>query len=332
MRALSPASDRYRGKWRGILAALGVPAKVLNGKNQPCPFCDGKDRFRWTNHNDDGSYFCSRCEPGDGLEFVQKFLKVSFKEAVAKIDAIVGTVPVISRPTGEAARQIEAMRNLWESGRRVTDGDPVGLYLRNRGFLGEFPKSIKYVERMKHEQGIAPGMVCRVVDADDLGANVHRTWLTLDGHKAPFEPNRKIMAGSLPDGCAIRLGKPAGVLGIAEGIETALMASQRFGLPVWSVISEGGMRKFRPPLDVTEFHIFGDNDRNHVGQAAAFQAAKDIGVQWQREGLPISISVHIPERTGSDWADTDTAHHAHAIRQAFPGEFGPSPPVQSDPS
>ena len=42
-----PLKDRARGRWPGILTALGVPAKALRNRHGPCPVCGGKDRFRF---------------------------------------------------------------------------------------------------------------------------------------------------------------------------------------------------------------------------------------------------------------------------------------------
>ncbi|HTN41458.1 MAG TPA: toprim domain-containing protein, partial [Asticcacaulis sp.] len=91
--------------------------------------------------------------------------------------------------------------------------------------------------------------------------------------------------------------------GIAEGVETAIAASIRFNLPVWAVISEGGMQKFRPPAIVKRLIVFGDHDLNFVGQAAAYSVARDIERAAQREKRVIDVEVRIPEKPGNDWAD-----------------------------
>ena len=69
---------------------------------------------------------------------------------------------------------------------------------------------------------------------------LHRTFLRPDGSgKAEMRSPRKLMPGTVPEGSAIRLGPVGAVLGIAEGIETALAASMMFEMPVWSAIRHG---------------------------------------------------------------------------------------------
>lgn len=299
-----PLSDRCRGRWRNILVALGIPENVLNKRNQPCPMCGGVDRFRWTNHEDAGSYYCSGCGAGDGAALVMGVLGLGFSEAAKRIENILGEVRLDAVKSRSKDENIQAMREVWLRGRRVTADDPVGMYLANRGIdLTEYPSCIRYVSDLYHPDGATHAMIAQIVTPDGLAANIHRTWLTVDGDKAGYAVQKKVMAGSIPDGSAVRLSRVTDMLGIAEGIETALRASQRFGLPVWSVISEVGIRKFPPPNGIKTLVIFGDNDINYVGQSAAYQAAKDIYRAAKTEGRKIDIEVKIPEHPGTDWAD-----------------------------
>lgn len=139
-------------------------------------------------------------------------------------------------------------------------------------------------------------MVAKVTDADGKGTALHRTYLTSTGHKAGLPVVKKVL-GNLPPGAAIRLFPPAECLGIAEGIETALAASRRFGVPVWAAISAGGLKCWTPPESTWHVMVFGDNDENYTGQAAAFALAKSL------TAIGISTEIHVPTIKGADWCD-----------------------------
>ena len=78
-----PLKDRALNRWHGILPALGIPAKALTNRHGPCPMCGGKDRFRFDNKGGRGTWFCSQCGAGDGIELVKQFKGCDFKEAAA---------------------------------------------------------------------------------------------------------------------------------------------------------------------------------------------------------------------------------------------------------
>jgi putative DNA primase/helicase len=87
------------------------------------------------------------------------------------------------------------------------------------------------------------------------------------------------------------------VLGIAEGVETALSAAQLFKVPVWAALNAGRLEVWMPPAGITKVMIFGDNDENQRGQDAAWQLENrliDAGIE---------TSVHIPDKPGTDWND-----------------------------
>jgi putative DNA primase/helicase len=105
------------------------------------------------------------------------------------------------------------------------------------------------------------------------------------------------MPGKPIIGAAIRLHPAGDVLGVAEGIETALAAKQLFGVPVWSCISAVGIESFAPPSGVRKLIVFGDNDAKGTGQAAAWGLAKRLIT------VGIDVDVKIPERIGWDWLD-----------------------------
>ena len=83
---------------------------------------------------------------------------------------------------------------------------------------------------------------------------------------------------------------------VAEGIETALAASELFEVPVWSCVSAQGIESFEPPAGVREVIVFADNDANFAGQAAAYRAAHRLKLKG------FEVEVVVPEIIG-DWLD-----------------------------
>src|SRR5688500_4565649 len=75
-----------RGRWIGILSAVGVPPKALKNRHGPCPVCGGKDRFRFDDKGATGSFYCSQCGPGDGIELVKGLHRLDFRDAARLIE------------------------------------------------------------------------------------------------------------------------------------------------------------------------------------------------------------------------------------------------------
>jgi putative DNA primase/helicase len=127
----------------------------------------------------------------------------------------------------------------------------VAEYLERRGIPFHPPLSVRC-------QRGRPAMIVAVQRPDGKIIAVQQTWLTNDGQKALVSPPR-ITTGSLDSG-AVRLGPAAEVMGVAEGVETALSAMQLTGMPVWASLGSKRLHKVWLPPHVGEVHIFGDND------------------------------------------------------------------------
>ncbi len=268
--------------------------------------CGGKDRFRWIDTDGKGTWVCTHCNGGNGWSLVQRFCNVDFRGALDLVRPLIDRASVREscdyKPSQEECKRLR--EELWRSGKEVREHDPVGRYLTNR--LGRFPAFA--TSELRTVQGSNQAiMLARVIFPNgDRVANLHRTFLTLTGDKIPGENCRKMMPGSFPKGAAIRLERDVplsgGRLGIAEGIETALSATILFGIPCWSAVNEGGLRYWLPPDHVAEVVIFADNDRNYVGQAAAYECAKRCATVGK------NVRVKIPDRKG-DWNDVMRDHN-----------------------
>ena len=286
----TPSRDLARGRWRELLPSLGVESKFLTGKHCPCPICGGKDRFRFDDKEGLGTYFCSQCGSGDGFMLVQKISGRSFKEIAEHVQEVWKTVKQMPQGQRDEIAQQRAIRNAWEGSWQPSTSSPSALYLKSR--LGR-PWASKAIREC------SGGMIALISDVDGKPVNVHLTALTRDGKKnEAANPIKRVMAGKLPEGCAIRIWDAAPVMGIAEGIETAMAAAIMFKMPVWAAINGALLAKWVPPEEARTIHIFGDNDLNFTGQSKAFALANRISVQYERE-----VVVRIPDIIGQDWND-----------------------------
>jgi len=299
-------ADQAVGRWPGILQALGVDPAFLTKKHGPCPICGGKDRFRFDDKEGRGTWFCSGCGSGDGFRLLQEVKGMAFREAAQEIDRVIGTVPQGPlAATRTDASKIEALTSVWKASRPVTRNDPVGLYLHRRLGIEQAPSDLRYHPALRYtdtdgaDLGRFPAMLARICYPDGVGASIHRTYLTATGEKAPVPQAKKIMSGKPLNTGSVRLGNAAEYMGIAEGIESALGAAKRFGVPVWAATNAALLESWAPPAGVRSILIAADNDAGSswAGQAAAFNLAKRL----VREGF--AVEVQIPAAAGADWAD-----------------------------
>lgn len=290
-----------KGRWRGILMALGVDERTLSGKHTACPRCGGKDRFRFDDKEGRGTYFCSGCGAGDGVQLAMGVTGQSFRDVAREVERIAGTV----RPTGAKAERsdedkIAALRQVWKDSAPVQRGDEAERYLLGRGLsLVDLPESIRVHSALYYRDDDVTGtfvaMLALVRGSDGKALSIHRTYLR-DGRKAPVSAPKRPLPGLPLAGAAIRLTPVSRVLGIAEGIETALAAAELFEVPVWSCISTAGIESFEPPAGVEHVVIFADHDANFAGQSAAYRAAHRLSLRG------IEVEVRLPPSVG-DWLD-----------------------------
>jgi len=291
--------DAALGKWPGILMALGVDESFLSKKHGKCPFCGGTDRYRFDDKNGTGSFFCSQCGAGTGVDFLMRMYGWSFKEAASSVDRVVGVVQESARITERSeADKVAAIKKTLRECRRVENGDPVWLYLNRRTGLEIVPSDIWYHPGLWHRDGgNHPAMVSVLRGADGNGVTLHRTYLTASGEKANVSPVKMMMPGKRLNGAAVRLSRIETTIGISEGIETALSASVRFQTPVWAATNAALLEMWLPPAGIEHVIVFADNDASWTGHAAAFNLAKRL----TRDGL--KVDVLMPPNVGEDWCD-----------------------------
>jgi putative DNA primase/helicase len=135
-------------------------------------------------------------------------------------------------------------------------------YLSRRGITLR-PPTLRYRQDRRE-------MIAAIQAPDGSVIAIQRT--RLNGRAEKIE--RLTSAGGLGAGC-VRLGPAAEVMGIAEGVETALAAMQMTGMTVWASLGAARLDKIWLPPTVKEVHIFGDDDeagRKASGRAALLHA------------------------------------------------------------
>jgi putative DNA primase/helicase len=286
--------ERAAGRWKEILPALGLSPSYFTGKHGPCPLCGGKDRFRFDDKAGSGSYICSQCGAGYGINLLQKLRGWDFRTACVEVDRLLGN---------EAPRHVEPRkesRHRWmheQALKRATDSAVLAAYLAERGLsvssdVLRGDPACAWFDESGCERGKFPAVIAPILSLDGELQSVQRVYMAdLPARKKVAPPVSTI------NGAAVRLQPPAEEMGVCEGWETGLACHQMTGLPIWAALSENGLQQVELPPLVRKLHIFGDNDRSFVGQAAAFIRAK----RAVRDKL--EAEVHIPESAGDDWLD-----------------------------
>jgi putative DNA primase/helicase len=155
-----------------------------------------------------------------------------------------------------------------------------------------------------HNLGTFPAMLAPIVGRDGSLLAIHRTYLG-NGCKADVPTPKKLTAaaGLLAGACIPLAGQRGGVIGIAEGIETAAAASLGSALPVVAAYCANALSVFSWPRGLERLVIFADNDT--AGQKAAAVLAQ------RADKAGISTKTLTPSKPGSDWCDVwlEGKHH-----------------------
>ncbi|WDR21550.1 DNA primase/helicase [Salmonella phage vB_SenS_UTK0006] len=89
---------KMRGMWQAALMKLcDIPQLTFNVKHQPCPYCGGKDRFRWTdkiNEKGDGGNICNQCGNDSGIGLFMRIRGENYSEAIDTLGEWLNLVPV----------------------------------------------------------------------------------------------------------------------------------------------------------------------------------------------------------------------------------------------
>lgn len=293
--------------WVRTLTACGVAESFLRNKHGPCPSCGGKDRFRFDNKGR-GAHYCSQCGAGDGFKLIMKVIGCTFKDAFKRVLQAEGIERSELKPWVPAAKSAEheapaeptrRVRTLLRESCSIEDCGAAIDYLLSRSLWplpeGHQLRAHPSVEYWHERQTVGrfPALVAAVRDGDSQLVTAHVTYLTPEGAKLTEFETRKILSPLTGRfGCAAQLMPAHDVLGIAEGIETALSATKLTGIPTWAALNTSLLTKFEVGPEVTKLVIFADRD------IAGLEAATKLMEKLQEK---VQLEVRIPK--AKDWND-----------------------------
>ncbi|MDE2096372.1 MAG: toprim domain-containing protein [Patescibacteria group bacterium] len=199
----------------------------------------------------------------------------------------------------DTLRRTQLAQAIWESGQPI-DGTLAEKYLRSRGVWRPNIQALRFQAALFNPTLSAetPAIIAAISDSAHGICAIQRTYLRSDGTgKSPGTPN-KITLGPMREG-AVRLFTPRRVLGLAEGIETALAARKIYSIPTWATLGVHRLKSVSIPDGVTRLVIFADEGT--TGE----EGAREARYQYMNKGY--SVEIMRPE-WGEDFADQINAN------------------------
>lgn len=288
---VSDVRSKANGYWPSILERLAIPTNHGEG---PCPACGGKTRYRFDNKDNRGTYFCSHCGAGTGLDLVMKVNQCGAREAaelVAEAMALPMPEPKPARekPQTDIAGKVAALAAKSSPGQSA--------YLTSKGLQCPFPM-------------LSDGSLLLVLK-NGAGATTGAQVIKPDGSK-------RLVAGTVKKGsfCVVNSGETPETVIIAEGLATALSVQQfRPDATIITAIDAGNLlsvaQVMRQRYPDAQIIIAADNDikpgEPNTGKSAAEKTAKAVS-GW----------VALPQSEGkADWNDFHQQHGLEAAAAAF---------------
>jgi putative DNA primase/helicase len=181
---------------------------------------------------------------------------------------------------------------IWRSGRPIPSGTIQARYLQSRALSLQPPASLRAATTLHLNRYAFPTIVAAVQAPDGRVIAVQEMLLDPSGDRKAQIRFSRLTTGALGWG-AVRLAAATHVLGLAEGVETALSAMQLSGVPCWACLGSNRMHRVAIPDCAKELHLFGDNDE--PGRAAVERTA--------HQHRHRRIVVRFPPKQFNDWND-----------------------------
>lgn len=263
------------GRFAPVLISLGYPESRFTGKHGDCILCgDTNKNARWNAKKE--YWVCTKCGVTQPMEMALEITGDTYKNTASRIrgNRIETMTTTLPNDTERNKKRIESIL----AGRQKLAGSQAEDYLIARGLKVIPERDVYFHPGVAYwHDGVAsnfPAMVAVFRDAQGNGATLHITYLEGAGKAIVESPKKILPVAREMAGGAIRLFDVHEVMGIAEGIETALAVHEMEGIPVWSSSNAQMMKVIEIPESVKELNIYADNDKSFTGQEAAYVLAK----------------------------------------------------------
>lgn len=288
---ISDVRSKANGYWPSILERLAIPTNRSEG---PCPACGGNTRYRFDNKDNRGTYFCSHCGAGTGLDLVMKVNQCGAREA-AELVAEAMALPMPEPKPAREKPQTDIAGKVAALAAKASPGQ--SAYLASKGLQCPFPM-------------LSDGSLLLVLK-NGADATTGAQVIKPDGSK-------RLVAGTVKKGsfCVVNTGETPETVIIAEGLATALSVQQfRPDATIIAAIDAGNLlpvaQVMRQRYPGAQIIIAADNDikpgEPNTGKSAAENAAKAVS-GW----------VALPQTEGkADWNDFHQQHGPEAAAAAF---------------
>lgn len=290
---LLPAARRSAGYWHC--------GSVMNEK--------GDSLFIWRTGSRPGNWQDSATgDHGDLIDLAAAVMQITLQEAIGWAREYLGEGPDVGtqetcrcrqgvEDPNTAAAKREASE-IWAASRPAT-GTLAETYLRHRCIAEPIPASIRFHPGLVYPGSNLqlPALVAAVSGHDRKVTAIQRIFLRLDGRGKAGVRVPKMTRGPMLGG-AVRLAPAGDVLGLAEGLESAMSAAEIHGVPVWAALGSR-LDAVAIPGTVRRLILFADNDP--PGQRAAERAA----AKHQMPGRQVEIIT--PAGDLDDWNDVAQA-------------------------
>lgn len=295
---INDVRNKANGHWQPIIESLGIPTNRSEG---PCPACGGSTRYRFDDKDGRGTYFCSHCGAGTGLDLVMKVRQCGAREAAVMV-AEVMALPLPEQKPAREKPQTDIASKVARLAAKTAPGQ--SDYLTSKGLQRPFPL-------------LSDGSML-ITLTNVAGAITGAQVIKPDGSK-------RLVAGTVKKGsfCVVNSVENTETVVISEGLATALSVQElRQIATVIAAIDAGNLpavaMAMRQSYPNAQIIIAADNDQSsesdgiegvkvNTGREAAEKAAKAVS-GW------VSIP---PVDYKADWNDYHQQYGLEAATAAF---------------